>query len=143
MYLRTILVKVGVNGRLPTRAYLNDAGFDLYASQTRFLPPNKMIKVELDIKIQLPMGTFGKIENRSSMGKKGVIIPSGVIDEGYRGPLSVLLMNLGEGELMINKGDRVAQMIIHPYGEDYKMIEWGGELSESERGERGFGSSNL
>lgn len=138
---RFVFVQVGRNGQLPKKFYVGDAGFDLFSSETKLIPRSKTALVDLDIKIELPPGTFGKIETRSSQGKRGIISTCGVIDQGYRGPLSVVLHNLGEDTYVIEKGDRVAQLIIHPFYDFYTIQKRDKINTQTERGVGGFGSS--
>lgn len=93
------------------------------------------------IRIELPEGYWASIEARSSTSKMGLIVPKGVIDEGYRGEMFAQIMNVGNNSVTIHDGDRIIQLIIHKrHIKDFDIIEVD-ELSPSERGEDGFGST--
>lgn len=97
--------------------------------------------VPTDIKLEIPEGYWASIEARSSTSKQSLIVPKGVIDEGYRGELFAQIINVGRAPVVIRHGDRLIQLIMHERViKDFDVIEVD-ELSESERGETGFGSS--
>lgn len=103
--------------------------------------PGERHLVPTGIKIEIPYGYWASIEARSSTSKKSLIVPKGVIDEGYRGELFAQIINVGKNPVHINHGDRLIQLIMHERViKDFDVIEVD-ELSESERGETGFGSS--
>lgn len=118
-----------------------DAGMDLCAVEDAVLEPNVPKAVATGLSIELPPGFEAQVRPRSGLALKFAIsIPNspGTIDPGYRGELKVILINLGKASYAITKGDRIAQMIVARY-EAVEIEE--GELSESARGEGGFGSS--
>lgn len=128
---------------IPTKAYPTDAGFDLYAAETAVIRPGETVKVNTGIACAPPQGYFFKVFDRSSMGSKGILVNAGVIDNSYRGPIIVCLTNLSNGDdydtHTINVGDKIAQMVLLP---SYEVIATEVEdLDESERGDKGFGSS--
>ena len=107
--------------------------FTVQPGERRLLPTG--------IRIELPEGYWASIEARSSTSKLGIIIPKGVIDEGYRGEMFAQVMNVGNNSVTIHDGDRIIQLIIHKrHIKDFDIIEVD-ELSPSERGEDGFGST--
>lgn len=118
-----------------------DAGMDLCAVEDAVLEPNVPKAVATGLSIELPPGFEAQVRPRSGLALKFAIsIPNspGTIDPGYRGELKVILINLGKAPYSVTKGDRIAQMIVARY-EAVEVEE--GELSESARGEGGFGSS--
>lgn len=128
------------DGRVPTRAKNSDAGYDLYSTADLPITPTSRELVPTGIAIEIPEGYYGRIAPRSGLAvKAGVDILAGVIDSGYRDEVKVVMINLGQGLVSINKGDRIAQLII----EKCHDVEWEEteELSDSDRGEGGFGSS--
>lgn len=103
--------------------------------------PGERYLLPTDIRVELPDGYWASIEARSSTSKQSLIVPKGVIDEGYRGELFAQIINVGTKPVVIHHGDRLIQMIIHKnYANDFTVVEVD-ELSDSERGESGFGSS--
>jgi len=143
-----IIVKCKLNhpdAKLPTQAYEYDAGFDLYAVENACIPYGRKGEVKTGVHFEIPPGYVGIVFTRGSMGKKGKVVHHGVIDSGFRGEVSVFVRNsvcdengLASG-LIITKGDKVAQIVFLPIPK-VKLIQVE-ELSESERGEKGFGSS--
>lgn len=103
---------------------------------------NDIIRVHTGIAIQLPAGTFGFIHNRGSMGKRGILVFGGIIDEGYSGEIIIQVANVAGDEIeYIKAGDKVAQMIIIPIlTPDVEEVN---ELVSGERGTAGFGSSGI
>jgi dUTP pyrophosphatase len=125
---------------LPTHGSQYSAGRDLYAPCPGEIKPLQRLLVPLDISIELPLGTFGHILPRSGLAlKKGIHVGAGVIDEDYRGNIGVLLFNLGDQPFSFNKGDRIAQLVIKQY--EKVNIEIVNDISDTDRGEKGFGSS--
>ena len=125
--------------KIPTKKYEGDAGYDLYSIEDKTLPPRTVTEVQTGVAIELPKGYYAEIHSRSGLRRKGVFPPVGVIDEGYRGDLRVILYNFTDKEYHVKKGDKIAQLIIKPRIEvDFIQVE---ELSESDRGGHGFGST--
>lgn len=118
-----------------------DAGMDLRSIESVSLVPGVPYAVQTGLSIELPPGFEAQIRPRSGMAlKHAITVPNspGTIDPAYRGEVKVILLNLGKSNYQIEKGDRIAQMVIARY-EPVELVE--GELSETERGEGGFGSS--
>lgn len=93
------------------------------------------------IQVEIPEGYWAAIEARSSTSKLMVIVPKGVIDTGYRGELFAQLLNVSFIPRKIHNGDRLVQLIMHENLADKFDIEEVDELSPSERGATGFGST--
>ena len=125
-------------------AKAGDVGFDLPACT-----PNNPIVIEphcrgvipTGIFLEIPSGYWASIEARSSTSKSMLIVPKGVIDEGYRGELFAVLLNVGDKPVTIEDGDRYVQLILHERVAKDFDIEEVNELSPSERGDSGFGST--
>jgi dUTP pyrophosphatase len=137
-----IKVELLDGGKLPSKANHNDAGFDLYATSDFDIKQGEVVKHPLNIKLELPIGTYGEITTKSGLGSKGILVYAGIIDEGYRGVVHVILTKLNEGPMSIKKGQKLAQMIIHPYhSADFQMIQVESVDTNTSRGSGGFGSS--
>lgn len=108
---------------------------------THTINPGERYLAPTDIKIELPKGHWASIEARSSTSEQSLIVPKGVIDEGYRGELFAQLINVGKTPVTIHHGDRLIQLILHERVVEKFEVEDVDRLSESERGETGFGSS--
>ncbi len=134
-----LFTKLSPNAIAPTRGSYLAAGLDLYTPISGTVLPQQRLLVPLDISIQLPIGTYGHILPRSGLAlKHGIHIGAGVVDEDYRGNVSVLIMNLGDQPFTFKEGDRIAQMVIKKY-ESVNVIE--SIVDDSQRGAGGFGSS--
>lgn len=120
-----------------------DAGMDLRASEPAVLAPGVPFAVPTGLAIELPSGYEAQIRPRSGLAlKHAITVPNspGTIDPGYRGEVKVILLNLGREEFRIERGDRIAQLVVARY----EAIEWEETvLAESTRGEGGFGSSGV
>lgn len=137
-------------GKIPTKAHATDAGFDLYATEDIKLHPGQVLKHPLNIKLQLPKGTWAEITTKSGLGSKGQLVYAGVIDEAYRGIPHVVMTNLKTKNeknkdnidpLIILKGDKIAQLIMSPYSAHYYLTEVKEVDTNTDRGDGGFGSS--
>lgn len=127
---------------LPTRAHDQDAGLDLYSREEVIILPGESAVFDTGVHVELPEGTFGKLESKSGLNVNYDIVScGGVIDQGYVGSIRVKLYNLGGKPYMIRKGQKIVQMIIQPYLAP--ALELADRLSETERGEQGFGSSDI
>lgn len=124
---------------LPTRAHEGDAGLDLYTPYDFSLPPEGRVLVHTAIGVELPLGTYAKVEGRSSLARYGITPLGGVIDENYRGPIGVVLVNTGRERRDFPRGARIAQLIVQPYLE-VGVVEVD-ELTDTERGDGAFGST--
>ena len=128
---------------LPKRDYLNSAGYDLYASESKILKARGRELVKANLQLAIPKGFYGQIASRSGLAiNRGVFVLPGVIDSGYRGHVCLIVFNLSDDDIEIIKGNRLAQMIFMKYY-TVKFVEYNEteELSTSERGAKGFGSS--
>lgn len=132
--------RVRITAQLPTRSY-HAAGYDLYAAETIECPPGQVTMVPTGIATELPPGHAGLVWDRSGMGKKGLTVFGGVIDEDYRGEWFVMLFNSTAATYVVNAGDRVAQFLVQPVCQD-DVVEVD-TLDETERGENGFSSTGL
>ena len=126
--------------KLPTRSF-HSAGYDLYASETTDCPAGKVTKVPTGIATEIPPSYAGLVWDRSGMGKKGLTVFGGVIDEDYRGEWFVMLFNSTDQPYTVNVGDRAAQFLVQLVRQD--VIVEVETLTETERGENGFSSTGL
>jgi dUTP pyrophosphatase len=124
---------------LPTVAHPGeDIGYDLYSAEDITLPARGAAGVHTGIAIEFVPTAGGIVKARSGMAKKRLICNAGVIDAGYRGEIIVLLENLADEPYTIRKGDKIAELLEHPFLAGEVVEE---ELSEATRGAKGFGSS--
>ena len=126
----------------PVKAHEDDAAFDLRARCDMVLTPGKSTLVPAGFKMELPVGFEAQIRPRSGLALKHDLMLTnspGTIDAGYRGEVGVIMYNAGKVDFAISRGDRIAQMVICRLPE--VELSRVAELSESDRGEGGFGSS--
>ena len=143
--MKIAIKKLNEDAQLPTRAHDSDAGYDLYSSEAVTLAPMERRAVKTGVSIALPelisdCEVYWRVAPRSGLAvNKGLDVLAGVIDASYRGEIAVVLINLSSEEVSLDKGAKIAQLII----ERYHAVEWEevSELPPSERGEGGFGSS--
>ena len=130
---------------MPAYAYVGDAGLDLRAAEDAVLAPFERKLVSCGIAIAIPQGYAGFVLPRSGLAAKhgiSIVNAPGLIDSNYRGVIKAILVNLdAHNEFEIAHGDRIAQLVIleTPVVE----LEEADELSETERGAGGFGSSGV
>ena len=128
---------------VPRRAYSGDAGMDLSSCERIELAPGERALVPTGLAIAIPEGYAGFVQPRSGLAAKhgiSIVNTPGLVDSGYRGELLVNLVNTDQAEpFVVEPGMRIAQLVILPIPE-LELVEVD-ELPESERGVRGFGSS--
>jgi dUTP pyrophosphatase len=130
--------RLNPDAQLPTRSY-HSAGYDLYALEDKVCLPGQVTKIPTGIAIELPPGHVGLVWDRSGMGKKGLTVFGGVVDEDYRGEWLVMLFNSTTESYKVYQGDRVAQFLIQAVVQE-ELVE-AVSLSETERGAAGFSST--
>jgi dUTP pyrophosphatase len=158
-----IEVQLLEDGKLPTKANLTDAGFDVFATEDVVIFPGQVIKTPLNICMKLPAGSWARVETKSGLGSKGMLVYAGVIDEGYRGVPHVVATNLNwnlEWEqrsdggyepkasqannikpIIIKKGEKIAQITMNEHSNEYFMVQVDKIDTDTERSLKGFGSS--
>lgn len=126
--------------QLPQRGTALAAGADLYCLEAFTLEPGERKLVPTGLAVEIPPGFYGRVAPRSGLAvKHGIDVLAGVIDADYRAEVKVPLINFGRNPVCINAGERIAQLII----EQAAMCDyvWAEDLSDTERGEGGFGST--
>ena len=119
-----------------------DAGYDLYAVADYRAAPGQRALVETGLHLEIPSGFVGVVKDRSSVASAGLHMIAGVIDSSYRGELKLLLVNLGEERYRIRIGQKIAQLLVVPtYVEAIEVVDSLEDLSATERGAGGFGST--
>lgn len=134
----------GNNSFIPTYAIEDDAGLDLCSREDFSIEANSTHPAPTGIIIEIPRGYFAMVVPRSGLSKKyGITIVNspGIIDSNYRGEIIVLLHNLGKKTFTINKGDRIAQILILKH--ESIVFELTNKLSDTDRGNCGFGSTGV
>ncbi len=137
-----IEIKKLVNTDLPRYAFESDVGFDLRAAETVYLEPYEQKTLKTGIALKIPKGCVGLIRDRAGIiTKMGIHTAAGTFDPDYRGEISVVLINFGEQAVEIEKGMRIAQIIILPVIK--AKIKEVKNLDKTERHDKGFGSTGI
>jgi dUTP pyrophosphatase len=144
MKMKVPFIKLHPDAVMPTYGSRHAAGADLYALAEAeiLIPAGKTVFVSTGIAMEIPEGFVGLVFARSSMGAKRNLAPAnkvGVIDSDYRGEIRVVLHNHGDTDQVVMPGERIAQLVIVPYLT--AEFEECTSLSDTERGEGGFGST--
>ncbi len=125
---------------LPKYAHLGDAGLDLHSMEDKTLKPGERYGFKLGFAMEIPEGYVGLVWDKSGLSSKfGLHTFAGVCDSSYRGEWQVIIGNLGESPYSIEKGDKIAQLLIQKA--EHVQISEVDILSETQRGEGGFGAS--
>jgi dUTP pyrophosphatase len=156
---KIVKCKLEADGQLPVKAHRSDAGFDLFAVQDFSVAPGQVVKQPVNVRLELPESTYAEITSKSGNGSKGLLVYAGIIDQGYRGVIHVVMTNLNHTQmdtyvnghqktvliagptLLIKKGQKIAQMILHPFSIEYEMQEVDQLDENTSRSGGGFGSS--
>lgn len=153
--------KITEDAILPVKAHATDSGFDLFANEERIIKPGKTVVIKTGIAIKLPPGYEAQVRPRSGLTSKTKLrVQLGTIDQDYTGEIGIIADNItnvdsveADGNnlgdflkdweqkvlIKVNKGDRVAQLVIVPIPavESYEIDK----LEDTERGKNGFGST--
>ena len=127
---------------LPERATPNAAGYDVRCSEQATLAPGEIRLVATGLVMELPEGVECQVRPRSGLAlKHGITLPNspGTIDPDYRGELRVIMQNLGQDLVVLARGERIAQLVFARF--ETPAVEEVQELSDTERGAGGFGST--
>lgn len=133
-------------GNLPSYATTGSAGMDLHAAIEKqlIIPAGGIVMVPTGIAIALPSGFECQVRSRSGLAAKSGVFAlnaPGTIDSDYRGEIKVILANFGKQDYIVQSQERIAQIVIAAY----TIVEWNPveELTETERGTGGFGSTGI
>lgn len=127
---------------VPSYAHSGDAGVDLYSTEDYVLKHGERVLVSTGLKIAVPVGYEAQLRPKSGLALKeglSIVNTPGTIDAPYRGEVGVICINLGQKDIKIEKGKKVAQMVLNKIEEAvFEEVE---ELDSTTRGEGGFGST--
>lgn len=142
--MKLIFKKTHVDAIIPSYAHSGDAGMDLHSICDKEIPPSEVALIGTGLSVQLPDNTEAQVRPKSGLALKNAITvlnTPGTVDEGYRGEIGVILINHGKETYHVTKGQKIAQLVIKPtLSVDIEVQE---ELSDSQRGDGGFGSTGL
>lgn len=137
----TIKIKLDEGAYVPQRAHGADAGADLFSPVNAIIYPECYGTIDTGVHMEIPFGYEGNVLPKSGPLVNHGVITAGTIDSGYTGSIRVTLINHGNDPFVVKKGQKIAQIIIRKVELcEFEEVE---ELSASERGDGGFGSTGI
>lgn len=142
---KVLFYKTHPDAILPERNYKDtltgDSGYDVTAVEETVIPARGAVVVPVGLKLAyIPPGFWIRIESRSGLQfKHGLQAFNGIIDSSYRGDMGIRMLNHSDSNYTVKKGDRVAQLVLYPL--IALESDFAEQIQETERGEKGFGSS--
>ena len=134
--------KILAEAIIPHYAHLGDAGMDIFSAEEAIIKAGERKNVKTGVKMELPEGFVGLVWDKSGLAlKNGIKTMAGVVDSCYRGEIGIVLVNLSGQDYKVEKGQKIAQVLIQKV--ERAEIEEAQELSETKRGDGGFGSTEL
>lgn len=125
--------------KMPVSAHEADAGYDLFARETKVVPARGSARFDTGVHIQIPEGYVGFLKSKSGLNVKHGIISDGTIDSGYTGSIVAKLYNLSDEPYLVNAGDKITQIVFQKIEKPtFEQVE---AFEETERGNGGFGST--
>ena len=132
-------IKLDEGAFMPKREHKTDAGMDIRAIKSGIVRAHSSATFHTGVHVELPEGTTGILLPKSGLMCGHDILTFGVIDESYRGEIMVHMFNLGNDDYFVHAGDKISQMLVVDVR--YEDVELVDELSDSDRGNDGFGST--
>lgn len=132
-------VKLDPGAYMPKRAHPADAGLDLRSPVNKFVPSFGSAIIDTGVHVEIPEGYVGMLKSKSGLNVKHGLTSEGVIDSGYTGSIVVKLYNHSAKEYLVQKGDKISQLVIMPIFTP--QLEIASRLEETDRGDNGFGST--
>jgi len=126
---------------MPLRGSDDAAGYDLYTNEGGRISPGQTRLYDTGLSFKVPIGTYGRIAPRSGLSKKGIMVNAGVIDRDYTGPVKIMLHNLSGDTYVVQKDDRIAQLILEKIETPNMILV--DSLEDTKRGSGGFGSTGV
>jgi len=136
--------KLSNSAKTPFRQTEGSSGYDLYSDEGVIVKKGEIVLISTGISMEIPVGYEAQVRPRSGLAvKKGITVLNtpGTIDADYRGEIKVILINLGKEDVTLNKHERVAQLVFQKIESVDFIIK--NDLSDTKRGQGGFGSSGL
>lgn len=140
--MKLYIQRLSEDAKLPMSSYKGDAGMDIFAAEELDIAQGEKAAIKTGLKLAIPEGYAGFVWDKSGLAIKNHLkTMAGVIDSNYRGEFMVVLTNLGKETYHVEKGSKIAQLIVAPVATP--EVEEGDIADETERGEGGFGSSGI
>lgn len=138
-FLPKLKIMLDTGAIMPTRAHETDAGLDLYSTIRQVIRANDRESIDTGVHVAIPEGYVGMITSKSGLMANEGITCRGTIDAGYTGSIKAVLFNHSQKEYIVEKGQKITQLVIFPIiTPDLELVD---SLEETERGNGGFGSS--
>lgn len=132
-------VKLDKGAVIPNRAHPNDAGLDLFSTETVYIAPHSRETIETGVHVAIPKGFVGLLTSKSGLMNKHGITCRGTIDADYTGSVKAIMFNHSDRAFKVEKGSKVTQLVILPIiTPEIELVDF---LEETERGANGFGST--
>ena len=126
---------------LPQKAYMTDAGFDVFSREDTIMKAKSYSLFNTGVHIDIKPGYVGFLKSKSGLNVKHSIVSEGVVDAGYTGSIIVKLYNYGMEDYIVNKGDKISQIVFLPIPPIILNLVTNDSLTKTERGYNGFGST--
>ncbi|VVB80299.1 Deoxyuridine 5'-triphosphate nucleotidohydrolase [uncultured archaeon] len=140
--MKLFVKKLHPNAILPSYAHAGDAGLDIYSVEDKIIQPGERALISTGLSMEFPAGYVCLIWDKSGIAaKNGIKTMGGVIEHTYRGEYKIVMLNTSKEDFKISKGQKIAQALIQPIVT--AEVEEVQELTETKRGEGGFGSTGL
>lgn len=139
MAIKLKIKKMNPEAVLPSYAHPGDVGLDVYSMEEKILNPGEHHIFNVGFAMEFPIGYAAIVKDKGSISKAGLHSMGGVFDAGYRGEYNIHLVNLSDQSYTVEKGDKIAQLIIYPV--EIAGIEEVSDLSDSSRGDGRYGST--
>lgn len=134
-----INIMLDVGAYMPERAHKDDAGLDLRSPIEVVIKAGEAAVIDTGVHIEIPSGYVGMLKSKSGLNVKYSLLSEGVIDSGYTGSIIIKLYNHGKCDMMVEKGDKISQLVILPIITPIPHVV--DKMDETERGNNGFGST--
>lgn len=132
-------IRVEKYGFMPVREHITDAGLDIRAMDDGVVRAHQSAVFHTGVHVELPRNTAGLFVSKSGLMMQHEITSTGLVDEGYDGEVMVKLFNHGEADYNVQRGDKIAQLVVLPVM--YEPVEIVNSIRAGERGADGFGST--
>lgn len=137
--MKTINVMLDEGAKKPERAHQEDAGLDLFSPIRAWVFAHNSVVIDTGVHVEIPKGYVGILKSKSGLNVKHGLTGTGTIDSGYTGSIRVKLYNHSNQQYLINKGDKIIQLVILPIETPEVVLV--DHFEETERGNKGFGST--
>lgn len=135
----TMQIMLDADAYMPVRGHATDAGLDLRSPIDIIVPPDSSVVIDTGVHCLIPEGYAGVLMSKSGLNVKHNITSTGLVDAGYSGSIVCKLYNHGWNHYTVHAGDKITQLVIQPVVvPDLEVVD---ELPDTDRGDKGFGST--